>query len=115
MTNVLKTAAEDVAKVVVYPFTHTAHFIAVLGTAMKDEPAVRTAIEGLVQAAEVVIADGGADVASKGLNLVSDVKTIADAQAFFKYFAGSFLPLVEAAYKELQANVSTPAPSTPTA
>lgn len=101
----LKVAAEHTGKVIAYPFTHTAHFVAVLGTALKEEPTVRSAVEGLVKAAEVVIADGGADIAEKGLNLVDDLKTVADVQAFFKYFTGTFLPVVETAYKDLQADV----------
>lgn len=76
-----------------------------LGSTLKDEPAVRQAVEGLVKAAEVVIADGGADVASKGLDLNSDLKTVADVQSFFRYFADTFLPIVEAAYKDLEADV----------
>ena len=99
----ITTAGKDALHVVEYPFTRTAQFVKILGDAMTSEPAVRAAVIELVKAGEVIVGDGVLDVADKGLDLVSDLKTIADVQSFFRLFAGSFLPVVESAYKSAAA------------
>lgn len=100
----LEVAGKDALKVIEYPFARTAQFVAVLGTALKDEPEVKAAIVGLVKAAETVIADASEDVATKGINIPEDLQTVTDVRAFFTYFTGSFLPAVEAAYKDIEAD-----------
>ncbi len=100
----LEVEGKNTLKVIEYPFTRTAQFVAVLGTALKDEPEVKAAVVGLVKAAEAVIADAGEDVAAKGINIPEDLQTVADVKAFFVYFTGSFLPAVEAAYKDIDAD-----------
>ena len=106
---VVTTVGKDALKVVEFPFTRSLQFVKVLGDAMTQEPKVREAVIELVKAGEVIVGDGVLDVASKGLDLVSDLKTIADVQAFFRLFAGTFLPVVEAAYKELKADSTSAA------
>jgi len=101
----LKTAAEDTGKALAFPFTHAAQFVALLGSALKDEPAVQAATEQLVKLAEAVVLDGGSDLASKGLNIAGDIATVTAIQAFFSYFDATFLPAVESAYKSLRADV----------
>lgn len=100
--HVFKIAAEDTGKVVIYPFTHAAHFASILGEALEDVPAVKTATVELVRLADVVVADGGVDVATKGTNVVADVQTAEDVRAFFAYFGSTFLPAVETAYKDIK-------------
>jgi hypothetical protein len=100
----LEVAGKDALKVIEYPFARTAQFVAVVGTALKDEPEVKAAIVGLVKAAETVIADASEDVATKGIDIPEDLQTVTDVKAFFAYFSGTFLPAVEAAYKDIDAD-----------
>jgi hypothetical protein len=101
----LEVAGKDVAKVVEYPFVHTAKFITVMGTLIKESTPVKDAIVLLVRSAESVDADVVAAINDKGLSLPEDLKTIADVKQFFELFKNQFLPVVEAAYKELAADV----------
>jgi hypothetical protein len=101
--NEVEKISEDIGKAVAYPFVHTAQFIAVLGTAMKDEPEVQAALIALIKSAEAVDVDAVSAIASKGLDLPDDLKAIADVQAFFTQFKSQFLPVVEAAYKQVAA------------
>lgn len=119
MTNIIttighdvKVGVEDAGKAVAYPFVHTAQFVKLLGDAMSETPAVKAAIIALVQAGEKIVGDAGGDIATKGLDLTDDLATVTDVQSFFKLFAGTFLPAVTAADKELKADT---APSTPAA
>lgn len=100
----LEVAGKDIVKVVEFPFTKTAEFIKVLGDGMKQTPAVKQAVIDLVQAGEKIVGDAGSDIAAKGLNLVTDLQTIADVQAFFKLFSSEFLPVVETAYSQLDTD-----------
>lgn len=102
--NEFEKIGKEILHGIEYPFVHTAQFIKVLGDAMKHTPAVKQAIIDLVLAGEKIVGDAGSDIAAKGLNLASDLQTIADVQAFFKLFSSEFMPVVEAAYKELSAD-----------
>lgn len=104
--NELEKIGSDVGKVIAYPFVHTEHVIKVLDAIVKDSPQVRDAILGLVQQAATVDADVLQAIASKGMNLPVDLKTLDDAATFFQYFRSQFLPVIEQAYKDLNANQS---------
>ena len=41
------------------------------------------------------------DVAAKGLDIASDMQTLTDAKAFFVYYAGTFIPVIEATRKSM--------------
>ena len=105
MSNEIERIAETVGKDIIhgveYPFVHTAQFIAVIDTAVKNSPAVKAAIIDLVKQAEIVISDTGKDIAAKGIDITEDVQTLTDAKAFFVYFESVFIPLVETIYKEI--------------
>jgi hypothetical protein len=103
----IKVGAEDVAKGVVDVVEWTPKAIAVLATAIKDRPEVKSAVLALVKQATAVIADVGVDVAGKGINLAADTKTLADAEAFFVYFRGTFIPLIEQVYTQVAADVQS--------
>jgi len=75
-----------------------------LGTALKDTPEVKTAVVALIKAAEAVDVDAVGAIAAKGIDLPEDLKAIADVQAFFALFKKSFVPTVEAAYKDVEAD-----------
>lgn len=100
----LEVAGKDVLKVVEFPFVRTTQFVKVLGDAMTETPKVRQVVIDLVKAGESIVGDGVADVAARGLDLSSDLKTVADVQSFFKLFCGEFLPAVEAAYRLINAD-----------
>jgi hypothetical protein len=110
MSNIVKgieTAGKDVLHAVEWPFVHAAQMVAVLTEAMKDEPAVKQAIVGLVDRAEGIDVDAVAAIASNGTDLTGDLKALQDAASFFSYFRNSFLPVVEAAYKDTQSASTT--------
>jgi hypothetical protein len=101
----IKVAAEDVAKGVAYPLQFLVKAESVIASAIKDQPAVRTAVLDLINKAQVVIADGVGAAADKGMDLASDAKTLADAESFFSYFNSAFIPLVEQIYAEVKTDV----------
>jgi hypothetical protein len=98
---------------IAWPFEHGAQLIEVLTTALKDEPAVKTAIVGLVQQVETVTADGAIAVAAKGIDITDDVQAVAAAQTLYGYVVQTFIPAVSAAYKDLSADVKASAPADP--
>ena len=113
---VIKKIGEKVISIVEWPIKHSVQVAELLGTAIEDEPEVKTAIVGLVQQFEAIGADTAADIAANGLNLASDVKTVADVQVLFKYFTSTFIPAIEKAFSDFQVDVSgTPATAAPTA
>jgi len=103
----VETAGKDILHVMEYPFVHAAQMAAVLTKVMNDEPAVKQAIVGLVAQAEAVDVNAVAVIASKGTDVSADLKTLQEAASFFSYFKNSFLPVVEVAYKDLQAASAT--------
>jgi hypothetical protein len=110
----IKVAAVDTAKGIVKVVEFLPKAEQVIATAIKDQPQVKTAVLSLVQQATTVIGDVATDAADKGINLAADSKTLADAEAFFTYFKNSFVPLVEAVYDEVKADLSS-TPQTVTA
>jgi hypothetical protein len=102
----LKVAGEDVAHVAVEIVEFLPKASAVIANAIKDEPTVKQAVLDLVKNAEQVFADGAIAVAGKGVDLVSDAKVLADAEAFFGYFKTEFVPLIEKLYGEVKADLA---------
>ena len=110
MSNELEIIGEDILHAVEYPFVHTAQFVALLGEALTETPAVKNAVIQLVNLGEVVVNDSVADIGTSGLNFVSDEKTVVDVNAFFAYYQSTFLPAVEAAYADIKAAEQAAAP-----
>lgn len=112
-SNILVTVGHDL-KVAAVDTAHAAEaivgaipkVISVLATALKDEPAVKSAVLELVQKFGTVTADGTLAVASKGANLVEDAATVTAAEQFFAYFRDSFIPIVENLYGEVKADLT---------
>lgn len=102
----LKVAAVDTEHVIVRTVEFLPKAAAVIASAIKDQPEVKTAVLSLISQATVVIGDVATDAADKGIDLAADAKTLADAEAFFDYFRSTFVPLVEAVYAEVKADVS---------
>jgi hypothetical protein len=111
--NAFEKIVVKVGEGIAWPFEHGAQLVEVLTTALKDEPAVKAAIVGLVQQVETVTADGAIAVAAKGIDLPDDIQTAAAAQTLFSYVVKTFIPAVSAAYKDLSADVKAPAPADP--
>jgi hypothetical protein len=111
---VIKKIGDKVLSVVEWPFKHGAMLAAIMRDSMKNAPATRDAILGLVQRFEALGPDVLADLASKGLDFRADVQTLADVKALFSYFQTDFLPVVAKDFQELSADAQIAAAS-PTA
>ena len=101
MSNILKTIGTDIVRVIEAPFKYAEKVEEILATTIKDEPALKSVVVTLVSKVEGLIADGSLDVATKGLSVTDDAKTLADLQAFGAWFAASFVPVVESVYSEV--------------
>lgn len=114
---VIKKIGEEVISVVSWPIKHAAMLLAILRDGMKNAPATRDAILGLVQRFEALGPDVLADIAAKGLDIRADVQTVEDVKALFSYFVSDFVPVIEKDYKELSADAKlqalSAAPSVP--
>jgi hypothetical protein len=101
----LKAAGKDIVKGIEYPFVHTAQFCSVIATLIKEESPVKDAVIALVKDAEAVDVDAVAAIGSKGLNIPADIAVFKDVVTFFNAFRSEFLPVVAAAFKELQGDI----------
>lgn len=113
MLTAVEHLGADVLKGIEWPFHHAAALAALIGDGLKKEPEVKTVVVTLVQKFEAIGPDALAAYASKGANIGADVATAEDVKAAFSYFTGTFLPVVEAAYKTLKADAKIPAGTDP--
>ncbi len=102
--NEFEKIAKDTLHVIEWPFVNVTKFVTLLDQAIKDAPAVKAAIVGLVAAAERAISDTTTAVEGKGVNVPADILAVTDAETFFSYFKHTFLPAVESAYQSLAAD-----------
>jgi hypothetical protein len=108
MTNKLLTALRDVGTVLAWPFVHASRTIAILTITLKDYPAVRTAVIGLVQQITTAATDIEAALSQGEINLADDEAEIKAAVALYRYAKLTFLPAIEAAYNdEISAATAT--------
>ena len=91
----------DIGKVIEWPFVHGAELAKLLSEALKDEPAVKAAVVGLVQEIGLVTADGAIVVSSAGVNITADMAELAAMKALWTYVTQTFLPAVETAWKDI--------------
>jgi hypothetical protein len=78
----------------------------VLATAIKDQPELKDVLTQIVTRAEAI---GGAAVAAAGgdgINLTADATVLADAEQFFLYIKSTLVPIVEAIYGEVKADIT---------
>lgn len=99
-----------VGKAIAWPFEHSIQVIETLSAALKDEPEVKTAIVGLVSQIKTLTEDGAVAVAAKGIDVPDDLATVAAAQTLFAYVTQTFLPAIEAAYKDVETAAKVPTP-----
>ena len=125
--NEFEKIAEDVGNVVAWPFDHAAKLIDLIKAGMHDEPAAKAALIGLIQKGESLLSGGtavGASVtaaaAADGTNLAADAVAVTaveteakNAETFWQYFKGTFVPEVEAIWKDVESIVD-PAPAVTT-
>jgi hypothetical protein len=108
MTNRFLTAIEDIGKVIEWPFVHLARAYSILTVALKDWPALRTALTGLLQQVETTATAVETAAAANELNPAADAAEIVAAVTLYRYAKNTFLPAVEQAYKdELTAGAAT--------
>lgn len=100
MTNKFLTVLEDVGKVLAWPFIHLDRTIHILTAALKDYPAVRTAVVGLILQIKMLASDVTAAAAQGEMNPAADAAELAAAVSLYKYVQGTFLPAIESAYKD---------------
>ncbi len=98
-------AAVVVGKAVVAGVGFLPKAIKLIDTAIKDQPALKAAVLGLIQQGATALKDGEAVVAAGGANLASDALVMQDAVTFFNYFKSEFVPEVEAIYVEVAADL----------
>jgi hypothetical protein len=103
--NIAEKIAVDIGKGIAWPFKHAEQVIEVVDTGLKDTPAVRAAIVGLIKQIGVVTSDAALAVAADGTNLPEDVTAAKAAESLFVYVKNAFLPAVETAFKDLAADI----------
>ena len=101
----LKVAAVDVEHAVVKAVEFLPHAIELLDTAIKDQPAVKSAVQELIKQGTAIAGDVTLAAVAKGIDLAADSKALADAETFVSYFVGTFLPLIETIYTAAKADV----------
>ncbi len=117
---VIKKIGEKIISIATWPFRHSVMLAEMLTDFVKDAPTVKTLCVGLVEQFEAVGPDVVAAIAKDGLNIPADLRAGADLQSLFVYFQNTFLPGIEAAYKDFKkdsaiAAESPAAPATPDA
>ena len=100
MANKVVTDLKEVGEILAWPFVHISRTVAVATVALKDYPAVRTAVVGLVQQVQTTASDIGEAAAADELNPALDAAELAAAVALFNYVKNTFLPQVDAAYND---------------
>lgn len=100
MTNKFLTVVGDIGKVIAWPFVHASRAINIITTTMRDYPAVRTAVVGLIQQVSTNVQDTEAAIAAGGLNPEADLVELNAAKALYAYAKDVFLPALETAYKD---------------
>jgi len=115
MANIFVKIGEKVWDVLKSPFVHAQQVAAVLEKTGEDLPEAKNLIVELVARSEAVDADVFAAVGTNGLNLPADLTAIKDAQAFFVWFKGTFVPGVEKIYADVTeaVKVSSGSPASP--
>lgn len=103
--HVAETVGENIVTGVEYPVEFLVKAERVITSAIKDQPQIKTSVIELIKQAQGVIGDVATAGSAKGLDLASDAKTLADAEAFFAYFKNTFVPLVEQGYSEVAADI----------
>jgi len=125
----LESDIKEVGKVIAWPFDHAAKLIELIDAGMKDAPAAKAAVIGLIQKGESLVTGGAAvgtevaaAAASDGTNIAADAAAVGgveveaqNAESFWAYFKGTFIPEVEAIYKDVEQIVDgAPAVTTTT-
>jgi hypothetical protein len=102
---VIKKIGDKVISIVEWPFVHASKIEKLIGDGMKDAPATKGAIIGLVEQFEAIGPNVALAIAAKGFDIPDDLKTGTDIKSLFTYFTGTFLPAVEKDYADLKADL----------
>lgn len=98
MTNTFSTVVTDIGKVLAWPFVHIARLTSIIATALKDWPAIRDALAGLMTQIQTLVADASTAAGDKGLDIDADIIAVQQGAALWKYVVNTFLPAIQAAY-----------------
>jgi hypothetical protein len=98
-------AAVKVEQAVVAGVSFLPRAVKLIDTAIRDQPALKTAVLKLIAEGATAVKDSEAAIAAGGMNLASDALVAEDALAFFNYFKSEFVPQVELIYREVQADL----------
>lgn len=99
------TILKDIGKGIAWPFVHGAQLLSILNTALRDEPAVKTAVTGLIAQIGMLTAEGSVVISGQGLNITADMAELVAAKALWSYVVNTFLPAVDAAWKDVASEV----------
>ena len=100
MANSVKSILGKIGTIIAWPFVHISRVVAILTVSLKDYPAVRAAVIGLVQQVQANAQDIATAAADKGLNLTADEAELQAAIAMWNYIKTVFLPAIETAYND---------------
>lgn len=103
----------DVLEGMEWPFKHAPALVALIGDGLKREPEVKTVVITMVQKFEAIGPDALGAYAAKGGNFIEDAAVAEDVKSAFSSFTGTFLPTIEAAYKELKKDARITAGTDP--
>ncbi|HUX10911.1 MAG TPA: hypothetical protein VMW51_09735 [Terriglobia bacterium] len=103
--NELEKVLVKIGHGVEWPFVHGEQLVKLLTSVLKDEPAVKAAVVGLIQQIATITADGAIVVSGAGVNLTADMAELVAARALWNYVVTVFLPAVQGAWKDLEPTI----------
>lgn len=103
----LETVGKDIVKAVEAPVVLLVKAEKVIETAIKDQPALKSAVTTVVKDAVAISAKVAAVVGEKGLNLADDEALLEEIKQFFLAdIETGLIPVVEKVYGEVKADLS---------
>ncbi len=112
--NAFTKVIAKIGHVIEWPFVHAAKLIKTINDALRDEPAVKNAIVGLMEQIAQISADSAVAISARGLDLPDDMQTLQDAEKLWAYVTTVFIPAIDTAYSDIKVDLSLPDPTLPT-
>jgi hypothetical protein len=100
--NEFEKIGEDILHGVEWPFKHGVQFVELMDTAIKNEPAAKAAIIGLVKQILALTGAITPAAAAEGTNLSLDTVVVTDAESLWQYVKTVFIPEAEAVFTEVK-------------
>jgi hypothetical protein len=80
---------------------------AVLATAIKDSPTLKSVLTDLVAKSEALGADAVSVAGADGINLATDAKALADVEAYIAWIRATLVPIVISLYSDLKTDITS--------